>query len=53
MLELDQVWSKMLDEAAFNASESGRHDVVDYLRLRATNDAIRRAGVKWLFDTVV
>ena len=53
MLELDQVWSKMLDEAAFNASKSGRHHVVDYLRLRATNDAIRQAGVKWLFDSII
>jgi len=53
MLELDQVWSKMIDEAAVDASKSGRHAVVDYLRLRATNDAIRKAGVDWLFNTVV
>ncbi|MFT3743927.1 MAG: hypothetical protein QM785_06485 [Pyrinomonadaceae bacterium] len=53
MLELDHVWSKMIDEAAFKASNAGRQDIVDYLRLRATNDAIRKAGVSWLFDTVI
>ena len=53
MLELDHVWSKMLDEAAFKASNAGRQDIVDYLRLKATNDAIRKAGVSWLFDTVI
>lgn len=52
MTELDQVWSKMLDEAALNAAHSGRHDVAEYLRLKATNDAIRTAGVRWLFDTM-
>ncbi len=53
MLELDHVWSKMLDEAAVNASKDGRHAAAEYLRLRATNDAIRRAGVNWLFDTMI
>lgn len=53
MFELDHIWSKMIDEAARKASKSGRHDVAEYLRLRATNDTIRQAGVGWLFDTVV
>ena len=53
MLELDHVWSKMLDEAAVKASNAGRQDIVDYLRLKATNDAIRKAGVSWLFDTMI
>ncbi len=53
MLELDHVWSKMIDEASFKASNAGRQDIIDYLRLRATNDAIRKAGVSWLFETVV
>lgn len=53
MTELDQVWSQMLDDAAANASNAGRGDVADYLRLKATNDAIRERGVGWLFDTLV
>ena len=43
----------MLADAAENARLSGRTDVADYLSLKATNDAVRRAGVQWLFDTVM
>ena len=53
MTELDQIWAKMLVDAGQKASEVGRHDVVDYLRLKASNDVIRTAGVDWLFDTVI
>ena len=53
MTELDQVWSKMLGDAASEAGQSGRRGVADYLRLRATNDAIRAAGVQWLFDAMI
>lgn len=53
MLELDHVWSKMLDEATANASTAGHQDIVDYLRLRSSNDAIRRTGVSWLFDSMI
>ena len=53
MTELDQVWARMLDTAAEHAGKLGREDIVEYLRLKATNDAIRAAGVKWLFDTVI
>lgn len=49
MTELDRVWSKMLEDAGTRASG----DVAEYLRLRATNDAIRTAGVGWLFDTMI
>lgn len=52
MNELDEMWSNMLSQALENARASGRHDVVDYLSLKATNDAIRQASVKWLFDTL-
>lgn len=52
MTELDQIWSQMLDDAAARAKESGNRDVASYLRLKATNDAIRTVGVGWLFDTV-
>jgi len=53
MTELDQVWSQMLDAAASKARETGRHDVAEYLRLKATNDAIRKLGCSWLFNTFV
>ena len=49
MTELDHVWSKMLEDALPDASG----DVAEYLRLKATNDAIRAAGVGWLFDTLI
>lgn len=49
MTELDHVWSKMLADALPEASG----DVAEYLRLKATNDAIRTAGVGWLFDTMI
>lgn len=53
MTELDLVWSQMLDEAAVKADAAGRRDVAEYLRLKATNDAIRRVGVGWLMDSFV
>ncbi len=53
MTELDQVWSQMLDDAVARAGDSGRDHVADYLRLRATNDSIRRVGVGWLIDTFI
>jgi hypothetical protein len=53
MTELDHVWSQMLDDAAAKAGALGRQHVAEYLRLRATNDAIRNAGVGWLIDTLI
>lgn len=53
MNELDEIWSKMLSKALENAKASGRHDVADYLALKATNDAIRKASTTWLFDTML
>jgi hypothetical protein len=53
MTELDQLWSEMIQQAAAKAQNSGRQDVVDYLRLKAANDAIRAEGVKWLFDSLI
>lgn len=43
----------MLIDAGEKASNSGRRHLADYLRLKATNDDIRKAGVGWLFDTVI
>ena len=53
MTELDQMWSQMLDDATGKAGDTGRQQLAEYLRLKATNDAIREIGVRWLFDTVV
>src|SRR5437879_2741967 len=53
MTELDRIWSQMLSGNAAKAGDSGRQHVAEYLRLRATNDAIRAAGVGWLFDTMI
>jgi hypothetical protein len=53
MTELDQVWSLMLAEVGVKADEQGRQNVVEYLRLRATNDAIRVKGVAWLIDAFI
>lgn len=53
MTELDQEWSRLLDAATGRAQAAGRHDVAEYLRLRATNDAIRKVGCTWLFNTFV
>ena len=48
MIELDEVWSTMLAEAELRARVAGRHDIAEYLRLKATNDAIRAKGIEWL-----
>ena len=53
MTELDQEWSQLLDTATERANAAGRHEVADYLRLRATNDVIRKVGCTWLFNTFV
>jgi hypothetical protein len=50
MNELDEVWENMMNEAIARARSSGRSDVADYLTLKASNDAVRAASVKWLFD---
>lgn len=53
MTELDQVWSQMLAETSEKAVEQGRQHVVEYLHLRATNDAIRTRGIAWLIDAFI
>ena len=53
MNELDDVWSQMLAEAGENARSSGRHNVAEYLHLKATNDQIRERSVRWLFDSII
>lgn len=53
MTDLDRMWSQMLDEATAAARTSGRADVADYLDLKSRNDALRIAGVRWLFESIV
>lgn len=53
MTELDEFWSRMLSDAAANASAQGRHDVAEYLSLKAANDTLRAAGVKWLLESTI
>ena len=51
MNELDEIWAKMLANSAADARAAGRHDVADYLALKAFNDQIRERAVRWLFET--
>lgn len=53
MTELDRIWSQMIGEATANADKTGRTDVAQYLRLKASNDAIRSMGVGWLLDSIL
>ena len=53
MNELEQIWPQMLDAAAQTAIAQGRHELAEYLRLKATNDAIRTTAVGWLIDTFI
>ena len=53
MNELDQVWTDLLASKIEEARSSGRHDIADYLALKQSNDAIRQAGVTWLFDSLI
>jgi len=47
------MWSQMLDEAISAARSTGREGLADYLDLKSRNDALRVAGVRWLFESVV
>jgi hypothetical protein len=53
MNELDEVWAQMLNQASAKAQISGNRDVAEYLALKASNDSIRQASVKWLFDCLL
>jgi len=43
----------MLEDAQLQALADGRNQLAEYLRLKATNDAIRTAAVGWLIDTFI
>jgi len=51
--ELEQIWPRMLDTTAQKAIEAGRHELAEYLRLKASNDAIRNTAVGWLVDSFI
>jgi len=51
MSELDEEWAQVLAEAERRARNAGRGDLVEYLRLRASNDRARSTGIEWLFET--
>src|SRR5918997_544428 len=51
MSELDEEWAQVLAEAERRARTAGRGDLIDYLRLRASNDKARSTGIEWLFET--
>lgn len=51
MSELNEEWAQVLAEAEKRARSAGRGDLVEYLRLRASNDKARSTGIEWLFET--
>lgn len=53
MNEPDEIREQKLNDALEKAKAAGRGDVADYLSLKSSNDAIRAAGVKWLFDSAL
>lgn len=53
MNELNEFWTNSIAEAINKARGEGRHDVADYLALKATNDEIRAAASRWLFESAL
>jgi hypothetical protein len=53
MNELDEAWPELIDDAIARARATGRHDVADFLALKNSNDMIRAAAIKWLFDSMI
>jgi len=51
--ELDQFWANEIAQALERAKAAGRQDIADYLNLRASNDFLRSAAVKWLMRAFV
>ena len=52
MTELDQFWSSIIEHSTQKAASQGQNDIVEYLRLKAANDAVRATGAEWLFTSV-
>ncbi len=51
MSELEEAWELTLAEAQRRAQSAGRADVAAYLRLRSSNDLLRKTGIDWLLST--
>ena len=51
MSELEEAWEMALAEAQRKAHGAGRTDIAEYLRLRSSNDLLRKTGVEWLLNT--
>ncbi len=49
--ELDEAWALALAEAQQKAHSAGRADIAAYLRLRSSNDLLRKTGIEWLLST--
>jgi len=49
--ELEDAWELALAEAKRKAQGAGRADIAEYLRLRSSNDLLRKTGVDWLLNT--
>ncbi len=51
MSELDEAWELALAEAHRKAQAGGRADIADYIRLRASNDLLRKTAINWLLGS--
>jgi hypothetical protein len=51
--ELDQFWADEISQALEKAKAAGRQDIADYLSLRASNDFLRSAAIKWLMRSFI
>ena len=47
---IDEEYERMMHEARERARGVGRGDVLDYLDLKAANDAVRARAVEWLLE---
>ena len=48
---IDEEYERMMHETRERARGGGRGDVLDYLDLKAANDAARARAVEWLLET--
>ncbi len=53
MNKLNDIWEQMLENAIAQAEVSGKSDVAEYLKLKATNDAIRTQSANRLLETML
>jgi hypothetical protein len=53
MNELNEFWANSISEAIDRARAQGQHDIADYLSVKATNDEIRAASCRWLFESLL